>query len=154
ASLPRDAAPDLPDAFALISWAELTGYMRHLLLRDSDQMSMAVSLELRVPFLDHELVEFVLGLSASEKKRGRMVKGLLVEACEDLLPLSVYQRPKMGFALPMDAWMRGPLRDFAAAGLREATLRCRLQVPGVESLSEQFERRKLHWTRLWSLAVL
>ncbi|HEX4644518.1 MAG TPA: asparagine synthase (glutamine-hydrolyzing), partial [Verrucomicrobiae bacterium] len=59
--------PDLPDDFARISWMELTRYMRQTLLRDSDQMSMAVSLELRVPFLDHKLVEFALGLPASAK---------------------------------------------------------------------------------------
>jgi asparagine synthase (glutamine-hydrolysing) len=154
AALRRDAAPDLPDRFAHISWIELTRYMRHLLLRDSDQMSMAVSLELRLPFLDHELVEFVLGLPREVKEKGVAIKGLLVEACQDLLPPSVYQRPKMGFALPMDAWMRGPLRDLVAMGLREATSRCGLRVRAVESLNEQFERRKLHWTRMWSLAVL
>src|SRR5437764_5395459 len=54
----------LPDDFARISWAELNGYMRGMLLRDADQMSMAVSLEMRVPFLDHELVEYILGLPA------------------------------------------------------------------------------------------
>src|SRR5262249_15587873 len=63
-----EQTPDLPDDFSKISWAELTRYMRHLLLRDADQMSMAVSLELRVPFLDHELVEFVLGLPQSQKR--------------------------------------------------------------------------------------
>jgi len=65
----------LPDDFARISWAELTGYMRRMLLRDADQMSMAVSLELRVPFLDHELVEYVLGLPAKVKRRYPGVKG-------------------------------------------------------------------------------
>ena len=103
---------ELPDDFARISWAELTGYMRHMLLRDSDQMSMAVSLELRVPFLDHELVEYSLGLPAAEKKRYGGTKGLLVQACRDLLPPAVYERPKTGFALPMQKWMSGPLATF------------------------------------------
>ena len=96
AGLPDERTPlaqpvELPDDFARISWAELTGYMRRMLLRDSDQMSMAVSLELRVPFLDHELVEYSLGLPAAEKRRYRGTKGLLVEACRDLLPPSVYR---------------------------------------------------------------
>ena len=69
--IPSECPLGLPDDFARISWAELAGYMRRMLLRDADQMSMAVSLEMRVPFLDHELVEYVLGLPASEKKRGR-----------------------------------------------------------------------------------
>src|SRR4029077_12902919 len=92
--LPDLTPPELPDDFARISWAELTGYMRRMLLRDADQMSMAVSLAMRVPFLDHQLVEYVLGLPAAVKKSYRGVKGLLVEACRDLLPVSVYDRPK------------------------------------------------------------
>ena len=67
---------ELPDDYARISWAELTGYMRRMLLRDADQMSMAVSLELRVPFLDHDLVEYILGLPAAAKKRYRGNQGL------------------------------------------------------------------------------
>src|SRR5262249_46343110 len=59
-ALSLELPAQLPDDFAAISWAELTGYMRRMLLRDADQMSMAVSLELRVPFLDHELVEYIL----------------------------------------------------------------------------------------------
>src|SRR3954462_75615 len=97
--------------------------MRRMLLRDADQMSMAVSLELRVPFLDHELVEYVLGLPASVKKKYRGVKGLLVEACRDLLPTAVYDRPKSGFVLPMKEWMTGPLASFVEEGARETVAR-------------------------------
>ncbi len=147
-------APELGDDFAKISWAELTVYMRQTLLRDSDQMSMAVSLELRVPFLDIELVEYVLRLPAHEKTRYRITKGLLVEACKDLLPEQVYQRQKMGFALPMAAWMRGPLRDFKMEGLREVE-RLKLLAPGaVDWIRTEFEAGKIHWTRLWSLVIL
>ena len=109
--LPFECPAELRDDFARVSWAELSGYMRRMLLRDADQMSMAVSLELRVPFLDHELVEYVLGLPAAEKKRPGGAKMLLVEACRDLLPVSVYDRPKRGFTLPMKEWMSGPLED-------------------------------------------
>lgn len=149
-----DELPDLPDDFARISWAELTRYMRHMLLRDADQMSMAVSLELRVPFLDHRLVQFVLGLPASDKKRRSMPKGLLVEACQDLLPLSVYNRPKMGFGLPMNHWMRGPLREFVETGLDEAAERSGLSEGMIQRLYGQFQQGTLHWTRPWSLVVL
>ena len=159
AGLPNEATPvacpvELPDDFARISWTELSGYMRRMLLRDSDQMSMAVSLELRVPFLDHELVEYSLGLPAAEKKRYAGTKGLLVESCRDLLPASVYQRPKKGFALPMQKWMTGPLASFVAEGLREVVT-CRfLTEDFVADAQRRFQDGRLHWTRLWSMVVL
>ena len=147
-------SPELGDDFAKISWAEFSVYMRQTLLRDSDQMSMAVSLELRVPFLDRDLIEYMLSLPAREKTRYRMMKGLLVEACKDLLPEQVYKRRKMGFALPMDAWMRGPLKDFKLEGLNEVE-RLRILAPGaVKWIRTEFEERKIHWTRLWSLVIL
>ncbi len=144
----------LPDDFARISWAELNGYMRRMLLRDADQMSMAVSLELRVPFLDHELVEYVLGLPAAVKKQYPGVKGLLVEACRDLLPPSVYDRPKSGFVLPMREWMLGPLSSFVEEGLREAVEKELLPDRFVKEMRESFRNAGLHWTRLWSIVVL
>jgi asparagine synthase (glutamine-hydrolysing) len=149
-----DQSVALPDDFAQISWAELTGYMRRMLLRDADQMSMAVSLELRVPFLDHALVEYVLGLPAAVKKRSPGVKGLLVEACRDLLPPSVYDRPKAGFVLPMKQWMRGPLAAFVQDGLDETVARNLLPEFFVKEMQDSFQRERLHWTRLWSLVVL
>jgi asparagine synthase (glutamine-hydrolysing) len=144
----------LPDDFARISWAELTGYMRRMLLRDADQMSMAVSLEMRVPFLDHELVEYVLGLPVAAKKRYPGVKGLLVEACRDLLPASVYERPKAGFVLPMKPWMLGPLASFVEEGLRETVGREMLPQTFVDEMSDAFRQDNLHWSRLWSIVVL
>ena len=151
---PSDTSVALPDDFSRISWAELTGYMRRMLLRDADQMSMAVSLEMRVPFLDHELVEYVLGLPVTVKRSYPGVKGLLVEACRDLLPRSVYDRPKSGFALPMKQWMLGPLGSFVKDGLYEATARRLLPQAFVDEMSEAFRRGRLHWTRLWSIVVL
>lgn len=153
-SEPFESPVALPDDFAEISWAELTGYMRRMLLRDADQMSMAVSLEMRVPFLDHELVEYVLGLPAAVKKRYPGVKGLLVEACRDLLPPSVYERPKSGFVLPMKPWMLGPLASFVEEGLRETVERKLLPQTFVDEMNEAFRRERLHWSRLWSIVVL
>jgi asparagine synthase (glutamine-hydrolysing) len=159
AGLPAAPAPfecpvELPDDYARVSWAELTGYMRRMLLRDADQMSMAVSLELRVPFLDHELVEYVLGLPEAAKKRYPGPKGLLVEACRDLLPPSVYHRPKAGFVLPMKVWMLGPLASFVEEGLRETISRGLLPQAFVNEISGAFQRGRLHWTRVWSIVVL
>lgn len=159
AGLPNEASEvesmaELPNDFARISWAELTGYMREMLLRDSDQMSMAVSLELRVPFLDHRLVEYSLGLSDQERPRWGPAKGLLIEATRDLLPPAVYERPKAGFALPMREWMEGPLDSFVTQGLDEVVERELVPNDFVNRLRSQFRQRQVHWTRLWSLVVL
>jgi asparagine synthase (glutamine-hydrolysing) len=134
-----------------ISIAEILGYMEPMLLRDSDQMSMAVSLELRVPLLDHRLVEFVLSLP-EKWKRGRPPKRLLIDSFADILPNEVWNRPKQGFALPMDDWMRGPLQDFCRHGVNAA--RARLDAHFVDSAVVAFQEKKLHWTRLWQIAVL
>ena len=159
AGLPVPARPaidehGLRDDYARISWAELSGYMRHLLLRDSDQMSMAVALELRVPFLDHELVDYVLSLPASIKRSGDGTKPLLVKATADLLPKSVYDRPKQGFVLPMAEWMRGPLAAFVSAGLSELKRGGILEPRSVTDSETAFNSGRLHWTRLWELVVL
>lgn len=146
--------PHLSGDFARISWAELTGYMRNTLLRDADQMSMAVSVELRVPFLDHKLVEYVLELPEAEMRRWPGTKGLLLASCKDILPKNVYNRKKMGFCLPMDSWMRGPLRSFLEKGLSEVTALTPIKEAVVRKMRVQFNAGALHWTRLWSLVVL
>ena len=149
-----EPCPALPDDFARISWSELSHYMRDMLLRDSDQMSMAVSLEVRVPFLDHELVEFALSLPASVKEKPGLVKSLLIEATADLLPPEIYQRKKMGFELPMPHWIKGPLKDFAQDGLRHTVERGVFTDRQTRDLHHSFATGKLHWTRLWSIVVL
>jgi asparagine synthase (glutamine-hydrolysing) len=125
--------------------------MEPMLLRDSDQMAMAVGLELRVPLLDHRLVEFVLGLPAAWKQ-GRPAKRLLIEAFADILPRECWDRPKQGFVLPMEDWMRGPLADFCRQGL--GAVKERLRAGFVERAFAQFQARRLHWTRVWQLVVL
>jgi asparagine synthase (glutamine-hydrolysing) len=146
--------PKPPESFLdttqAITQAEMLGYMEPMLLRDSDQMSMAVGLELRVPFLDHRLVEFVLALP-EQWKRGKPPKRLLIDAFADILPQEVWNRPKQGFALPMDSWMRGPLRDFCREGIELA--RQQLDRTFLEFAVQGFEKRSLHWTRLWQLVV-
>jgi asparagine synthase (glutamine-hydrolysing) len=150
----EERAPELCDDFARISWSELTHYMRDILLRDSDQMSMAVSLEVRVPFLDHELVEFVLQLPATHKQRPQMAKSLLVESAHDLIPPEIYARKKMGFELPMADWMCGPLQQFTLDGLEHASERRVLSPSHVTTLRERFGNGKLAWQKLWALVVL
>jgi asparagine synthase (glutamine-hydrolysing) len=152
--IPDESAPALPDDFARISWSELRHYMRDVLLRDSDQMSMAVSLEVRVPFLDHELVEFILALPADEKERRGPRKSLLIDSVRDLIPPEIYDRKKMGFELPMSQWMRGPLHQFTVDGLRHAADRGVLSLPHALNLHKHFSSGKLSWHKLWALAIL
>jgi asparagine synthase (glutamine-hydrolysing) len=110
-----------------------------------------VSLEVRVPFLDPRLVDFVLALP-EKWKRGRPPKRLLIDAFADILPAQVWNRPKQGFALPMDNWMRGPLNDFCLSGLSAA--RKFIKPCWIDSVAAKFEKRQVHWTRLWQLVVL
>ena len=100
-----------------VSAAEIESYMQHVLLRDSDQMSMAHSLEIRVPFLDHEVVELATHLS-NDLKFPTSPKKFLTETFSDLLPNEVVNRKKMGFTLPWSVWMKNELRDFTESGFQ------------------------------------
>jgi asparagine synthase (glutamine-hydrolysing) len=142
--------PEL-DMMGQISWAEIHGYMIPMLLRDSDQMSMAVGLEIRVPFLDHCLVEEILTIPQKLKK-GSGIKPLLVKAFQDDLPSEVYTRPKQGFALPMEEWIRGPLDEFSTEGIMAAADLLSMTEPIRQY--ENFKRGFLHWTRVWQWCVL
>ncbi|MED5335551.1 MAG: asparagine synthetase B family protein, partial [Bacteroidota bacterium] len=108
-------ARDLP-VLSRISLAEMHTYMQHVLLRDTDQMSMAHALEVRVPFLDHRLVETALAIG-DPVKFPHTPKALLTAALGDRLPREIIDRPKMGFTLPWEIWMNGPLEATCQAGL-------------------------------------
>ena len=88
------------DSFAAVSCLEAESYLVNTLLRDTDSMSMAHSLEVRVPFLDHPLVEFVTHLPQELKLAKGTPKALLVAALEDLLPSEVVHQAKRGFTFP------------------------------------------------------
>lgn len=139
------------DTIAKISWAEIFGYTVPMLLRDSDQMSMAAGLEIRVPFLDHVLLEEVLSIPQKFKK-GKGVKPLLVDAFKLILPEEVYNKPKQGFSLPMADWIKGPLEAFTDEGLRAAAEILNVAEP--LNLKSKFLNNSLHWTRIWNWAVL
>lgn len=101
-----------------VSAAEIESYMQHVLLRDSDQMSMAHSLEIRVPFLDHNVVELATHLS-NDLKYPTSPKKFLTETFADILPNEVVNRKKMGFTLPWSVWMKNELKEFTEAGFQE-----------------------------------
>jgi asparagine synthase (glutamine-hydrolysing) len=94
------------------------------LLIKADKMTMAAGLELRVPFLDHRLVEFAASLPDSSKLRGRTGKVLLREAMRGVLPDAILDRPKKGFPVPIASWLRGPLRQFTQDHLLNPQAAC------------------------------
>jgi asparagine synthase (glutamine-hydrolysing) len=132
--------------------------MHDVLLRDSDQMSMAHGLEIRVPLLDHLLAEYVMGLPAAIKVPQARPKQLLIESLGDDLPSACVDRPKQGFVLPFDGWMRGELRTFCEEQLGPAGLgRTGLfNEPAVARLWRDFlaGSARTSWSRPWSLVSL
>ncbi|MFB6257811.1 MAG: asparagine synthase (glutamine-hydrolyzing) [Flavobacteriales bacterium] len=138
-----------------ISYAELHSYLANVLLRDTDQMSMAHSLEVRVPFLDHELIQFVLGIP-DRVKYPRSPKRLLAEAMEGLVPRSVIDRPKMGFTLPWQSWLTGELREFSEERIQGLQERELFWPEGIRWLWESFKKGdpRVNWARVWYLIVL
>jgi asparagine synthase (glutamine-hydrolysing) len=139
-----------------VSLGELTTYLPNVLLRDTDQMSMAHALEVRVPFLDHALVEYVLGVRDAHKLSSACPKVLLAGAVEDLLPAEIVHRPKMGFTLPWPHWMRGELRHFCEARLLALGRREVFKPGAVEAMWRAYLAgdKRANWFRLWSLVVL
>ncbi len=144
------------EPFAGISWLEMRTYMTSTLLRDTDAVSMAQSLEIRVPLLDTLLVEFVGSLPDAARRRPHAQKALLVEALGDLLPQEILAQRKRAFTLPWEEWLRGPLRARMEASFAdpEPSLDAYLRSGGARSVWTDFLAGKTSWSRPWSLYVL
>ena len=150
-----------PDPINVISQLELTGYMANTLLRDTDTMSMAHSLEVRVPFVDKEVAEYVLALPGSWKVQptaNQQPKPLLAEILSDLFPPGFLARPKMGFTLPFEKWMTQQLRGEISSVLNDEL---RLTAVGLDrrpvvGIWNRFlsKPKAVGWSRPWSIYVL
>jgi asparagine synthase (glutamine-hydrolysing) len=137
------------------SIAEISTYMQNVLLRDTDQMSMAHALEVRVPFMDHKLVEYVLGVQ-DKFKMPTSPKKLLVDSMGDLLPPEIVNRPKMGFTLPWKNWMKKELKAFCEEKIFALSKRNSFNETEVIKLWKEFlvDNPSITWSRIWYLVVL
>jgi asparagine synthase (glutamine-hydrolysing) len=141
---------------AATAWLEMRCYMASTLLRDTDSVSMARSLEVRVPLLDTPLVEFVRSLPDAARQRARTQKALLVEALAGLLPEEILGQRKKTFTLPWEEWLRGPLRPRLDASFADIapSLAPHLRAEGVRSVWTAFLEGQTSWSRPWALYVL
>lgn len=146
------------ELFARISYAEGRTYMHDVLLRDTDQMSMAHALEVRVPLLDHKLVEYLMGVPDAYKRPNGTPKPLLVASLGDLLPHEVIHRPKQGFTLPFAKWMQGDLRRFCEDQLGPERVKSRgiFDASEITRMWKSFidGSQEVSWSRLWVLVAL
>jgi asparagine synthase (glutamine-hydrolysing) len=138
-----------------VSAVEISTYMQNVLLRDTDQMSMAHALEVRVPFLDYTLVEYVMSVP-DKYKYPSTPKKLLVDSLGDLLPPEIVNRSKMGFTFPWKHWMKNELRSFCEERLNALAGRRSFNRQGVLDLWNAFlsDDPRITWSRVWPLVVL
>jgi asparagine synthase (glutamine-hydrolysing) len=149
--------PAVNDDLAPFLWLDQKYYLADDILTKSDRMSMAHSVEVRPPFLDHRIVEFASTLPAKLKIRGSRQKVVLKELMKDKLPATVLNRKKIGFDIPAHEWLRGPLR-----GLLEESLQFGLSAygqlfrrEGIELLKTRHFQREINvGYHLWGLLIL
>ena len=146
------------DPINRVSYLELRCYMLNTLLRDADFMSMSQGLELRVPLIDYQLAKAVLSLPGNSKL-GETPKEFLVSALDGSLPNEIVHRPKRGFTLPFEHWMRQQLRPkmesvLNAKKIDEGPLGAILSGREVERIWNNFLSGTMSWSRPWALYVL
>lgn len=141
-----------------ISLLELRGYMANTLLRDTDCMSMAHALEVRVPFVDPVITKYVLGLPGEWKVDARRPKPLLLDAVGGLLSEKIWQRRKMGFTFPFERWMRSALKPDLEEVLhsRKDFEQIGMESKSIAAVWKAFNDspRKVSWSCPWALYVL
>ena len=139
-----------------VSWLEMRTYMASTLLHDTDSVSMACSLEVRVPFLDTPLVEFVSTLPDDARVQPGISKALLRNALAGMIPPEILDQRKRTFTLPWEHWLRGALRKQVQSSLKDLSpaLQNGLHAAGVQRVWDNFEQGQTTWSRPWSLYVL
>ncbi len=149
--------PPIDDDLAPYLWLDQKYYLADDILTKSDRMSMAHSVEVRPPFLDHRIVEFAAKLPAFLKIRGARQKIILKELMKDKLPRAILERPKMGFDIPAHEWLRGPLLPLLNEALHYGATECcgtfRPEAMN-EFLKLHLERKANLGYHLWGLLIL
>jgi asparagine synthase (glutamine-hydrolysing) len=145
------------DPINRVSYLEARCYMLNTLLRDSDVMSMAHGLEVRVPLIDHQLAQRVLALPGYWKLEAGTMKPLLVRALGGQIPDQIVHRPKRGFTLPFEHWLRDALRPVVEGALRKiegGVLGAEISQAAALRVWADFLAGRTSWSRPWSLYVL
>jgi asparagine synthase (glutamine-hydrolysing) len=146
------------DDFHQVSYLELSFYMRNQLLRDADIFSSAVAVEMRVPYLDLEVVTAAWQVSGRDQLAGGRGKAILRQLLERLMPAVSHRRPKCGFTFPWDEWLRGPLKSLVGDTLRTNAAYDTLGLvsrSGSRMLDRFLAGPEAHsWFDVWSLFVL
>jgi asparagine synthase (glutamine-hydrolysing) len=149
--------PATKDRLARYLWFDQKYFLADDILVKSDRMSMAHSVEVRPPFLDHRIVEFAAALPAALKIRGSCQKFLLKELMKDKLPPSIPWRKKVGFDIPTHEWLRGPLRSLLVETVSEGVSDHRelFQPSVIEAyIRRHLERKANLGYHLWGLMLL
>ena len=135
---------------------ELQTYMLSTLLRDTDQMSMAHALEVRVPLLDHKLVEYIFSLPGDRKLNSHQPKPLLTYSMNGDIPSECVHRPKRGFELPFAIWLKASLQSQVRGEFFNESVDRDIpfSVNGMKNIWSQFEQGRLGWSRVWGVYVL
>jgi asparagine synthase (glutamine-hydrolysing) len=149
--------PNLPDRTSRLSYWDMSGYLPGDILVKLDRASMAVSLEARCPLLDHRLVEFAWRAPSSAKVKRGKGKWLLRQVLGRYIPERLFERPKQGFNVPVGAWLRGPLRDWAEDLLAPARLQSQglLDTARVQTCWQQHLRgHSNRASELWAILMV
>jgi asparagine synthase (glutamine-hydrolysing) len=137
-------------------YVDIKAWLPDDILLKADKMTMANALELRVPFLDHKLVEFAAELPARFKLQGRRGKALLRRSMRGVLPDPILHRRKKGFPVPTEQWLRTTMRDYARDTLLATTSACRshLNAGAIEQILREHERGVVNrHQEIWALIV-
>jgi asparagine synthase (glutamine-hydrolysing) len=148
---------DFPDFVPRMQFLDMATYLPDDILTKVDRATMAVGLEGRVPLLDHRVVAYAWSLPLALKLRGGSSKWLLRRVLDRYVPAPLIDRPKMGFAVPIDAWLRGPLREWAEALLAPACLKAHgfVRVEPVRQAWREHLEAKRNWQYpLWTVLML